>query len=1250
MSGSIFVAFILLFSKASVTNCQDREELLTYSANIEMGGQDAPRTLQWTFERKLWSETLFLWPDSTQDQLITVSNKKLTTREFNMTLDAWQLRKPDFRYFRLSCSLFEAARGSLCFCTRYVSQAKHNDTSSTELEWQPIKDNISICNSIPRRLRKDVFEGMVNLEVIAVENVELTGIEGDTFLGLPSLKLIRLSLGFVFVDQNAIGLFCGLSHPIAVQISDATVKRNGDKYYDGDELIRLFDCVAGRPFENSEDAKARIVILEINRSGITRLDKDAFRGVDPQYVFSVSFSANDIKVIGNETFYGFSNVANIDLSYNLLDSLEFLTLPDLGSLRSLNLASNAIQTVQTSVFAKMISLRTLNLSGNCITDIDGGFGMLPVLLYLDLAQNKLSVVNDIALDKCYQLVKLWLQDNRIGEIHAKAFRGTLFLKFLDLSNNLLSNETMLRDILQFSLERLQILRLAKNNLTALLPYMFKAYTYHSSLMGIDLTDNRIEIIDKDAFMYHSSLQVLLLGGNRLRKLDPDTFRTNQQLIRVLLSCNLLTDLPGSLFPDSLMELQLHNNFISVLPLFNETMPKLVILNLHGNNVSVIGDDAFSRLPAIQALNISNCSALELSQYAFVNRTQLYMLDLSQNSLDLDFSINYLAGSPKMSFLNLSHNNIRSGRNLFLHNIRYSSLVDISHNPISVLPDQPKKTIYGQNIILTERLIMRNCSLHTVHPQSLELAFHIGLIDFSDNNLTEFQPLEISDLVGGYRYQVLLDNNPIKCSCQMKWLTDTRFASHYNVSCCRRTLTGTMEPFKHIPEKEFLCNVTEFCTVDNRQCTCFAESTASEPTVIDCHDRGIDNIPQNIPLSTKIVHFQGNELRILSRDILFSAPDNLVELYLDNNKIAEVKSLAFASCPKLLILSLSGNRIKHLKLDMFSNLKRLNSLFLHGNLIHEIDSLVFQQHRVLAVLTLHDNSLEFLTDDNMNDLTSSTVLDRLSIHENPWDCRCDNATFKYWIQQHQDLIENVTDITCNGTAVLRIPDESLLCYSLRLSVTEFHYFFGPLFGVCSLAVIAFVTLLLLYRHRYVLQVLVYNRFNVRQNQGENDSCVYDAIAIYDSSSAAVCHWIKDELVGRLEPTFRLYIPDRDMEVGGSKCEEIVEGIKRSKRTILVLSNKEAEEQELLFAFDAANHRVRLERSYHRLILVLLEGVKCQDLLQKPDLNANMRAYLITRQYISVTDKLFWKKLNFFLPRPTAELSFEPIYTILGEAAI
>lgn len=1255
MSGLIFVAFILLFSKASVTNCQDSGELLTYSATIEMGGTNAPLMYRRTFERKLWSETLLLRPDSAQDQLITVSNKKLTTREFNITMDAWQLRKLDFRYFRLSCSLFEAIRSSLCFCTRYVKRANNNndDTSSTEPEWQPLKENISLCNRIPRRLGKGVFDGMANLEVIDVENVELTGIEGDTFLELPSLKLIRLSSGRVSVDQNASGLFCGLSQPIAVQISNATLKqRNGDEFSGGNELIRLFDCDAGRPVEGSEEAKAKIFVLEINRSGITRLDKDAFHWFDTQYVMSVSFSANEINIIDNETFCGFSNVAEIDLSYNRLDSLEFLTLPDLGSLRSLSLAFNAIQTVHTSVFAKMISLRTLNLSGNCITDIDGGFGMLPILIYLDLAQNKLSVVNAIVLDKCYQLAKLWLNDNRIGEIHANAFRSTLFLKFLHLSNNLLSNETMVRDFLQFSLQYLEILQLAQNNLIALLPYMFKAYTYQSSLYAIDLTGNQIEVIDKDAFIYHSSLRALMLGVNRIRKLDGDTFRTNQQLMVVHLSRNLLTDLPGSLFPDSLGELYLANNFIGKLPLFNKTMPKLTVLTLHGNNVSEIGADAFSRLPALQALNVSNCSALELSPYAFVNRTQLYMLDLSQNSLDLDFSINYLAGSPKISFLNLSHNNIRSGRNLFLHNIRYSSLVDVSHNPMSVLPDQPKKTILGQNVILTERLLMRNCSLHSVHRQSLELAFYIGLIDFSDNNLTEFQPLEISDLVGDYRYQVLLDNNPIKCSCQMKWLTDIRFASHYNVSYCRRTLTGTMEPFKLIPEQEFLCNVTEFCTVDSRQCTCFAESATSEPTVVDCHDRGIENFPRNIPLSTKVVHFQGNELRLLSRENLSAAPDNLIELYLDNNRIDTVNSLAFASCPKLLILGLSGNRIKHLKLEMFSNLKRLHSLFLHGNLIQEIDSLVFQPHRVLAVLTLHENSLRFLTDDNMDDLTSSSLLDRLSLHENPWDCRCDNATFKYWIQQHQALIENVTDITCNGTAVLRIPDESLLCYSLRLSVTEFHYFFGPLFAVCTLAAIGFVSLFLLYRHRYVLQVLVYNRFDVRRNQAEDESCAYDAIAIYDSASEAVRRWIKDALVERLEPAFRLYIPDRDMEVGGAKCEEIVEGIKRSKRTILVLST-EAEEQEILFAFDAANHRVTLERSYHRLILVLLEGVRCKDLLQKPDLNANLKAYLITRQYVSVTDKLFWKKLIFFLPRPAAELSFDsssssepPIYAIPG----
>jgi len=224
------------------------------------------------------------------------------------------------------------------------------------------------------------------------------------------------------------------------------------------------------------------------------------------------------------------------------------------------------------------------------------------------------------------------------------------------------------------------------------------------------------------------------------------------------------------------------------------------------------------------------------------------------------------------------------------------------------------------------------------------------------------------------------------------------------------------------------------------------------------------------------------------------------------------------------------------------------------------------------------------------------------------------------------------MVCNDTSIVDIPYENLLCYDLSTNIIQQQYFLDILTLCCSFCVFLLSTILIVYRFRYVLQVLLYSTFGLRHKRMENEMCCYDAFIIYDNSDVFVRQWIQNAFLFHVEPTFKLFIPDRDMLAGTDKNNEFVKSVKLSHRTIVVISNAVKQMQEGSFVFEVAYHHAKVEKSDHDVLLILLDGVTCKKLLADKELDANLKACLKSNKCLSVSDKLFWQKLHFFLPKP------------------
>ncbi|XP_037280776.2 uncharacterized protein LOC119174084 isoform X2 [Rhipicephalus microplus] len=104
----------------------------------------------------------------------------------------------------------------------------------------------------------------------------------------------------------------------------------------------------------------------------------------------------------------------LDLSFNQLTTVRasWFKAQLSGSLRSLLLRGNRINRIENGAFAMLYRLFQLDLSHNNIATIERS--MLPdTLLFLDLSDNRISVLSPLLFDKMTSLRRVYLNGNRL---------------------------------------------------------------------------------------------------------------------------------------------------------------------------------------------------------------------------------------------------------------------------------------------------------------------------------------------------------------------------------------------------------------------------------------------------------------------------------------------------------------------------------------------------------------------------------------------------------------------------------------------------------------------------------------------------------------------------------------------------------------------------------------------------------------------------------------------------------------------
>ncbi|AES69318.1 receptor-like protein 9DC3 [Medicago truncatula] len=408
--------------------------------------------------------------------------------------------------------------------------------------------------------------------------------------------------------------------------------------------------------------------------------------------YSLEFlSLSNNRLQGNipESIFNLANLSRLDLSSNNLSGVvNFQNISNLQHLKFLQLSDNSQLSVnfESSVNYSFFDLMELGLSSLSLTEFPNFSEKLPMLVYLDLSNNKIS-----------GSVPNWLHE-------------VDFLRRLDLSYNLLTGDISLSIC---NASGLVFLSLAYNQMTGTIPQCLANLSY---LEVLDLQMNKFHGTLPSNFSKESELETLNLYGNQLEGHIPKSLSLCKGLMFLNLGNNIIEDN----FPHWLETLhylkvlllrdnKLHG--IIVNPKIKHPFPDLTIFDISNNNFSgPLPKSYFKKFEAM--MNVTELEYMRnriwngdgdgrnpySSYYDSVivatKGNKMKLVKIPNNFVIIDLSRNKFEGEiPKIIGelhaiigLNLSHNRLTGHIPKSIGNLTYLESLDLSSNMLTdVIP-------------------------------------------------------------------------------------------------------------------------------------------------------------------------------------------------------------------------------------------------------------------------------------------------------------------------------------------------------------------------------------------------------------------------------------------------------------------------------------------------------------------------------------------------------------------------------------
>ncbi|KAK0078516.1 hypothetical protein PV325_002399 [Microctonus aethiopoides] len=251
---------------------------------------------------------------------------------------------------------------------------------------------------------------------------------------------------------------------------------------------------------------------------------------------------------------------------------------------------------------------------------------------------------------------------------------------------------------------------------------------------------------------------------------------------------------------------------------NDRVPKLKILDLSSNKLTVINETMLEHMKVLEFLSVANNPIIDIHEKAFMNQKNMLHLDLSNVSATF-FPAPLFKTLTKLTFLNISFNPIEtipilpimlkeldiSGTNiLFLDNILLPQLERLHMNYMKNLTEVLLNEF--ENMTMLESLSIERCSILSefrIWPPNSHILPRLRYLSVEGCALEtlndDLRPIMQRTAV------VNLQNNPWHCDCRMQWVNRLNLSSDFNREIkCNSPEEHHGKILAKIPNHELIC--------------------------------------------------------------------------------------------------------------------------------------------------------------------------------------------------------------------------------------------------------------------------------------------------------------------------------------------------------------------------------------------------------------------------------------------------------------
>lgn len=184
--------------------------------------------------------------------------------------------------------------------------------------------------------------------------------------------------------------------------------------------------------------------------------------------------------------------------------------------------------------------------------------------------------------------------------------------------------------------------------------------------------------------------------------------------------------------------------------------------------------------------------------------------------------------------------------------------------------------------------------------------------------------------------------------------------------------------------------------------CPATCLCPDHHTVDCSDRGLTRLPDEIPLDVRRLLLSDNWIPRIPSDFLVLYSD-LVYLDLRNNSLSHIEPGTLSTSSRLVFLDLGSNNLTEIPKGTFGESRSLIKLRLSNNPhLSMVNEDAFRGLTSLRELELERNALSGLQVGALSQLPSLRVV---RLEGNPWVCNCNFANLFTWLIENSHKLPN-----------------------------------------------------------------------------------------------------------------------------------------------------------------------------------------------------------------------------------------------------